>query len=291
MRNLPLEWSSSLAYGMTPAQSRSAGYAEATYAELERAYSAQYAGARQHFEALEEAKQGYKIARAVYEYASTPYLGVDRDSIAEEDYSLLLAVEAVDPDTRLAEVSEKHRRAEAAREAIEAIYRNNSPESLYERDKDYRDLRDAYEKQYRYLLAAKQLQVLLDKETQKAQADLADAKRVYENALDAIQNLPSDNVEIEKFINENLDKHGDQPKGILAGLSIKDGKIVWTATEGNVSIPGSVYKDIETYYVPDPAQRVRKDLEAWLKNVSQENWTTVKCAFLGNLQPRRRDDL
>jgi hypothetical protein len=145
-------------------------------------------------------------------------------------------------------------------------------QNLYKRDTKYSELRDTYETQYRYLLAAKQLQVLLDKETQKAEAALADAKRVYENALDAIQNLPQGEEKTKEFIKENIKNLGDQPKGILAGLSIKDGKIVWTATEGNVSIPGSVYKDIETYIdVPDGQHsEFEKDLEAWLKNVSQE---------------------
>ncbi len=188
------EWKEAIDDPATASEVASGNFNDAGYRQLEEAYAARYSAAGIAFKRLEEEKHGLKVAKAVYEYASTPYLRVSDEADSGKTVMPTSGKHsAVDPDTRFAEVLSRSRCADAAVDALEELYGNKNKEqckSLYERDAKYRALKDNYETMYRGKLAAAQAQCLLDTEIARAKARYERAKVAYEDSIISTSSAP-----------------------------------------------------------------------------------------------------
>lgn len=253
------------------------------YSQLEQRYRELYTEAQEKFTLLQAAKQTEKTAKAVYEYASTPYLGVDeakkRDtSLTDESLAELQetldSIDAVDPDKRLLEVGDRHKRAAAAVAALEAIYADpDGKQSVYETDETYATLRNQYESMYRYRLAAKQTQELMNEKTRKAKEDLEKARNNY--LTEVLSSHTFRSIEKEEQITERIKNNGlsDGQKKLINSLSIVDGQVSFSGTSGSMD-----YESFLAYINPGTGDFSEFDaaLIDWFSRVNAsriEQWT------------------
>ncbi|HOS35943.1 MAG TPA: hypothetical protein PKW72_08995 [Treponemataceae bacterium] len=248
-------------------------YATASYAALERAYASQYERSRNLFTSVENAKLEYRKARAIHDYASTPYL--DAHEGDPDVFILALTSGAVHPDTLLAEASERQLRAECVREALEASYAEGTPQGIYGNDPRYRDYRTAYETRFLYLLAAKQLQVLLDGETQTALGELETARQEYDEVLKSIQNTvllesADQGTNITAHLEAILETLNEPARSMLVTLRLEDGNPVWSGIETENM---TAWYDALIGYVrssDETTSDFEEDLTVWLATIDQE---------------------
>ena len=187
---LELEWEKAIDDPSSEKSVAQGDFAGAGYRQLEEMYTSRYAAAQAAYKTLESRKQESKIAKAIYEYASTPYLRTGSKS-GEDGTATGAGLVAVDPDTRLEETVDHVRRAAAAVDALESLYASQAQyATLYERDATYRSLKDEYERAYRGKLAVLQAQTLLDTEIGYAKAVYERDKDAYENAVSSTSSAP-----------------------------------------------------------------------------------------------------
>jgi len=238
---------------------------QAGYRQLEAAYDLRYGAAQRAFERLDAAKQASKTAKAIYDYASTPYL---RSTNALQD---------VDPDTHLAAVRDHVRRAAAAVSALEGLYdAAEQKKTLYDRDPEYARLKNAYASEYRARLASMQAQTLLETEIKNAQAQYDRAKLSYESTVKSIDGARTLFAETDATGSCAVSVH-DWLTGLRESLSSDQLKILFDklrVSDGEVSFSGSGAQDetaIAGYFTrgkDEPLSKFERDLASWMERNS-----------------------
>ena len=257
------EWARAIDDPSMPAEAlTAANFAQAGYRQLEAVYDLRYGAAQRAFEGLEAAKQASKTAKAIYDYASTPYL---RSTNALQD---------VDPDTHLAAMRDHVRRAAAAVSALETLY--NAPEqekTLYDRDPEYARLKNAYASEYRARLASMQAQTLLETEIKNAQAQYDRAKLSFESTVHSMDNARTIFTETDATGSCSVSIHDwlTDTSNSLSSDQMKSLFDEFRVSGGEVSFSGSGAKDeaaIAGYFTrgkDEPLSEFERDLASWME--------------------------
>jgi hypothetical protein len=265
------EWKAAIDDPSSASDAAAGDFDKAGYRQLEEAYAARYAAAGTAFNRLESEKQSLKVAKAVYEYASTPYLRIgDAAGTGDSTGTNETTSAAVDPDARYAEVFAQSRRAEAAVDALEALYdKTGQKKSLYERDAKYRTLKDSFETMYRGKLAVAQAQNLLDTEIALAKERYERDKSAYEESIASASAAPmkfedSGDKSISGWLEDLRDGlSGETTKKMFDSLRIVNGEISFSgegSLDENALAAYFTRKDGEGY------STFESDLAKWLED-------------------------
>lgn len=277
---LELEWEKAIDDPSTEDAVARGNFAQGGYSQLEKAYADRYAAAQAAYKTLEETKQESKVAKAIYEYASAPYIQTGSKSNEPGTDSRAKGA-AVDPDTRLAEAGDHVKRAAAAVDALEMLYdSSDQKETLYERDATYRSLTDEYERTYRGKLAILQARTLLDTEIASARVSYERDKGAYENAVKNSSSAPTEfaSGENTKTVNEWLTElrgafTSAEMLKIFNSLRISNG-VVSFSSDGTYD-----EQSIADYFTRDSDEafsEFERDLSEWMirnRNKDMSQWS------------------
>lgn len=253
------------------------GYAGAGYIQLDDEYQDRFEEAQAAFVNLEESKQEYRIARAVRDYAATPYLFDNPDDLE---------------DTRRSEL-----RAGAALSALESVYEQRINGSGFtETDSIYLGFKEEYERVYRSRLAVMQSMEVLDGETMLAREDYNLARREYRETLADLCtiNLSESDEDDgkEAVISERVESLSKERMGILKELRISSEGAISFGGDGEFSVG-----DIVRYFkIPEDGTQsgFEEDLVEWINSCGDSDciagwidaltWEELRFAGCLNMQ-------